>query len=185
MFVPSLAGCVFCFIPAFRRAADFEPDELCGYLEYCKLTALPKCPSLHISDIAVPGVKGIAQTMLGLGICIFRSTVTIFVIPKLESPLLHQVLLGGWALADVLRYLALLSQRPFFKLLRRGGSMVLFAAVAAAEVYSTWLVLESLSFGAREWMILQMCVTAVGLPVGSYLFFISAKKVHGKDSEST
>ena len=93
-------------------------------------------------QVRLSGVKGIAQTMLGLGICIFRSTVTIFVIPKLESPLLHQagqqqgssscfivhhhascirflrlqpfpaqspeVLLGGWALADVLRYLALL-----------------------------------------------------------------------------
>ncbi|CAE7623689.1 unnamed protein product [Symbiodinium necroappetens] len=123
----------------------------------------------------VRSMKGVEQTVLGLGICVFRTTIAVFAIPKLDNAALNQVLLGGWALADVLRYIALLSKRPSLQLLRRIASAILFLVVATAEVWASWLTFDSLTLGVRRWMVVQMCVTTMGLPVGAYLFLKSAR----------
>mmetsp|Transcript_5816 Transcript_5816/g.11931 ORF Transcript_5816/g.11931 Transcript_5816/m.11931 type:complete len:204 (+) Transcript_5816:85-696(+) len=127
-------------------------------------------------------MKGVEQTVLGLGICVFRSTIAVFAIPKLDNAALHQALVGGWALADVLRYIALLSKRPSLQLLRRIASTILFLLVAIAEVCASWLTLDSFTLGVRRWMLVQMCATTMGLPVGAYLFLKSARKVR-KDAK--
>ncbi|OLP75497.1 hypothetical protein AK812_SmicGene44692, partial [Symbiodinium microadriaticum] len=130
---------------------------------------------LRVAIIAYRSMKGVEQTVLGLGICVFRTTIAVFAIPKLDNAALNQVLLGGWALADVLRYIALLSKRPSLQLLRRIASAILFLVVATAEVWASWLTFDSLTLGVRRWMVVQMCVTTMGLPVGAHLFLKSAR----------
>ena len=119
--------------------------------------------------------KGLAQTILGMCICLFRVTVTIFVLPLVVDGNVHRVLLGGWAFSDVIRYLSLLGKNVrALQLLRRSVSGLFFLVIPLAEVYASHLVVDQLTGGVQTFMRAQMLVTVLGFPVGTYIFIAAA-----------
>lgn len=88
----------------------------------------------------------------------------------------HKILLAGWAFSDVVRYMAVLGKDiQFLQVARRVVSSILFAVVASTEAYSSWLVMDHFSGFLKNYMLLQVVVTAVGVPVGSYVFMAAAR----------
>ncbi|CAK9034789.1 unnamed protein product [Durusdinium trenchii] len=121
-------------------------------LEVCAITFSRKC-----------SVGNFLQTGLGVFICLFRVSTALLVVPLLENEWLQKALLAGWALSDTVRYAALVGKGvASLQRLRRAASTVLFPLVALAEL------------GA------QMCVTLLGVPVGSFLFQQMGKGGKGK-----
>ncbi|CAK9034622.1 unnamed protein product [Durusdinium trenchii] len=135
-------------------------------LEVCAITFSRKC-----------SVGNFLQTGLGVFICLFRVSTALLVVPLLENEWLQKALLAGWALSDTVRYAALVGKGvASLQRLRRAASTVLFPLVALAELGAAGLVLETSSERTRHFLMAQMCVTLLGVPVGSFLFLRAASK---------